>query len=168
MSALHYPKHDAQALGQDYINHVMAMTREGLHSKSDIAIQLAWRDAELRRLHQQELALMQWIEKTNWVQVDAQPSELGRHRADAIQMRVARLHAANLDCVEHFNAVKAERDELLKALKQIMDNACPLTGNPSHAELVEHWEYEKTQGRGEADDQLFALAAIAKATGGAA
>lgn len=49
--AMHYPKHSAQALGQDYINHVMAMTRERLHEKSDIAIQLAWRDADLRRLH---------------------------------------------------------------------------------------------------------------------
>lgn len=34
-----------------------------------------------------------------------------------------RLHAANLDCVEHFNAVKAERDELLAALKELLD--CP-------------------------------------------
>ena len=48
--AKHYPKHSAQDLGQDYMNHVMAMTSEGLHSKSDIAVQLAWRDAELRRL----------------------------------------------------------------------------------------------------------------------
>ncbi len=50
-NALLYPKHSAQDLGSDYIAHVMAMTSEGLHSKSDIAVQLAWRDAELRRLH---------------------------------------------------------------------------------------------------------------------
>lgn len=50
-NALLYPKHSAQDLGADYIAHVMAMTSEGLHSKSDIAVQLAWRDAELRRLH---------------------------------------------------------------------------------------------------------------------
>lgn len=59
---------------------------------------------ELRRLHFQEMALIQWLEKTDWVQVSAQPIELGRHRADAIQMRVARLHALN--------------KELLKALKE--------------------------------------------------
>ena len=47
------PKHSAQALGQDYINHVMAMTSEKLHEKSEIAVQLAWRDAELRRLHEE-------------------------------------------------------------------------------------------------------------------
>jgi len=28
-----------------------------------------------------------------------------------------RLHAANIDCVNHFNAIKAERDELLEALQ---------------------------------------------------
>jgi len=27
-----------------------------------------------------------------------------------------RLHAANIDCIDHFNAIKAERDELLEAL----------------------------------------------------
>lgn len=56
--------------------------------------------AELRRLHQQELALAQWLEKTEWVQVNARPLELGRHRADVIQMRVARLHALNNDLLE--------------------------------------------------------------------
>ena len=64
-----------------------------------------------------------------------------------------RLHALNV--------------ELVEALRRIMDLDCPITRNPTHSELVEHWEYEKTQGRGEADDRLFALAAIAKATGAA-
>jgi hypothetical protein len=66
---------------------------------------------------------------------------------------------AHYECLLRVNA------ELVEALKRVMDNDCPLTGNPSHAELVEHWEYEKSQGRGEADDRLFALAALAKATG---
>lgn len=57
--------------------------------------------------------------------------------------------------------------DLLEALVRIMDVDRPLSGNPSHSDLVEHWEYEKTQGRGEADDRLFALAAIARATGAA-
>lgn len=68
-------------------------------------------------------------------------------REAAAELR--RLHALN--------------QELLDALKRVMDVDCPLNGDPSHKELVEHWEYEKTQGRGEADDRLFALAAIAKA-----
>ena len=59
----------------------------------------------------------------------------------------------------------AAAPDLLEALKRIMGNDCPIVGNPSHAELVEYWQYEKSQGSGEADDRLFALAAIAKATG---
>jgi hypothetical protein len=55
-------------------------------------------------------------------------------------------------------------DALLEALQRIMPS--PLTGNPSHAELVAFWTSEKEQGRGEADDVLFALAAILAATGG--
>lgn len=37
-----------------------------------------------------------------------------------------RLRATNLDCVDHFNVVKAERDELLTALKWIASR-CPAT-----------------------------------------
>lgn len=57
-NTLHYPKHSAQALGQDYINHVMAMTSEDLRAKSDIAIQLARRDAEIRRLNESNTELL--------------------------------------------------------------------------------------------------------------
>ena len=70
-----------------------------------------------------------------------------------------------LDAQAMLDAIGAP--DLLEALRRIMDVDCPITGNPSHSELVEHWEYEKTQGRGEADDRLFALAAIKKATGAA-
>lgn len=56
----------------------------------------------------------------------------------------------------------AAAPDLLEALRRIMP--IPLTGNPSHERLVEFWMEEKSQGRGDADDMLFALAAIAKAT----
>ena len=59
-------------------------------------------------------------------------------------------------------------DQLLAALELLLDIRCPITGNPSHADLVEHWEYEKEEGDGEADANLQALAAIAAAKGGAA
>lgn len=35
-----------------YIHHVAAMTEEDLHSKSDIAAELAHRDAKIKRLHE--------------------------------------------------------------------------------------------------------------------
>jgi hypothetical protein len=39
-------------LGGHYSRHVSVMTVEHLHSKSDIAAELAWRDAELARLRE--------------------------------------------------------------------------------------------------------------------
>lgn len=48
-----YAARDLMAMdlaGNYYIRHVSAMTREGLHSKSDIAAELAWRDLEIDRL----------------------------------------------------------------------------------------------------------------------
>jgi len=45
-----YPQRDSEALGEFYLMHVSAMTAEGLHSKSDIAAQLAWRDARIAEL----------------------------------------------------------------------------------------------------------------------
>jgi hypothetical protein len=53
--------------------------------------------------------------------------------------------------------------ELLEALQRLLPRG--LTGNPSHEELVRHWTYEQSQGRGEAGDVLFALAAISRALG---
>lgn len=43
----------------------------------------------------------------------------GDSRLDKAAAELRRLHAANIDCVAHFNAIKAERDELLKALDDI-------------------------------------------------
>lgn len=34
-----------------------------------------------------------------------------------------RLHAANVDCLEHFNALKAERDALLAVAKELQESA---------------------------------------------
>ena len=45
-----YPEQDHMALGEYYLRHIDRMTAEGLHRKSDIAAQLAWRDREIDRL----------------------------------------------------------------------------------------------------------------------
>ena len=47
--------------------------------------------AELRRLHQHELALKEWLDKTEWVQETHEAYELGMHRADALKRRIDRL-----------------------------------------------------------------------------
>lgn len=45
-----YAERDLDAIGEHYAKHVSAMTLEGLHAKSAIAAELAWRDAEIERL----------------------------------------------------------------------------------------------------------------------
>jgi hypothetical protein len=45
-----YADRDAIRQGQHYTKHVEAMTAEGLHSKADIAAELAHRDIEIERL----------------------------------------------------------------------------------------------------------------------
>jgi hypothetical protein len=45
-----YPPQDPIELGAHYTRHIEAMTAEGLHSKADIAEQLAWRDLEIENL----------------------------------------------------------------------------------------------------------------------
>ncbi|EOZ4489052.1 hypothetical protein ACQLT9_006013, partial [Salmonella enterica subsp. diarizonae] len=48
-----YAERDAMQLDKDggyYSRHIQAMTREGLHSKGDIAAELAWRDQQIDQL----------------------------------------------------------------------------------------------------------------------
>lgn len=59
-----------------------------------------------------------------------------------------RLHEANIDCVDHFNALKAERDELLEALRG----------------ALEHWPVPSSVCKDRAAYEQ-ARAATAKATG---
>lgn len=58
---------------------------------------------------------------------------------------------------------EALRGELLEAVERLVQLNMPLTGNPTHEQLVEFWQYEKSVGRGEADDQLFVLEVIDRA-----
>lgn len=56
MSEKLYAERDAMELDQiggHYFKHVMAMTAESLHSKSDIAAELGWRDCKIQQLEQQ-------------------------------------------------------------------------------------------------------------------
>lgn len=56
--------------------------------------------AELRRLHQHELAYKEWLDKTEWVQETSEARELGMHRVDVLKRRIDRLHALNAELVE--------------------------------------------------------------------
>lgn len=61
---------------------------------------------ELRRLNEIEVANQVWSEKTQWLEATAQPHELGMHRADVMKQRI--------------DSLEAQRDELLEALKGII------------------------------------------------
>lgn len=55
MSKKEYPEicpMELDEVGGYYAKHVSAMTAEELHSKSDIAIQLGWRDMQIDRLQE--------------------------------------------------------------------------------------------------------------------
>ena len=79
--------------------------------------------AELRRLHQHELANQIWHDKTEWVQQTAQPNELGMHRADVLRQRIDRLHAVNA--------------ELLESLKSLIDMDVAYQRGPKVEDAVE-------------------------------
>ena len=49
----HYAERDHRAQGNHYTRHLMAMTAEKLHSKSDIAAELAHRDMVIDDLQSQ-------------------------------------------------------------------------------------------------------------------
>jgi hypothetical protein len=52
-----YPEQDHEDLCERYMRHVEAMTAEGLHEKSAIAGQLAWRDQRIEDLEQKRYAI---------------------------------------------------------------------------------------------------------------
>ena len=58
-----YANRSAIAQGQVYVDHVSAMTAEGLHSKSDIAAELAHRDICIADLEQRIVKLKAKLEK---------------------------------------------------------------------------------------------------------
>lgn len=82
-----YPDHRPWDVEPHYSKHISAMTSEELHSKRDIAIQLAWRDQEIERLaFQLKSALQQheWVVATErmphdnqkvWIVVDGEVSK---------------------------------------------------------------------------------------------
>ena len=68
-----YPNKNPEDYATDFAEHMQAMTAEGLHSKSDIAVQLSWRDAELRRLHAENEALRADAERYRWLALLIRP-----------------------------------------------------------------------------------------------
>ena len=72
--------------------------------------------AELRRLHQVDVAHGWWLDKTEWVQESSEASDLGRHRADVMRQRIERLHAENEvlhdQCLKSVMVISVLEDEI--------------------------------------------------------
>lgn len=65
-----YAERDAYELdkaGNYYCRHVSAMTGEGLHSKSDIAAELGWRDMQIDALLAERDAAQKDAERLDWL-----------------------------------------------------------------------------------------------------
>jgi len=72
--------------------------------------------AELRRLHQVDVAHGWWLDKTEWVQESSEASDLGQHRADVMKRRIDRLHAENEalhdQCLKSVMVISVLEDEI--------------------------------------------------------
>ncbi|GAA0517592.1 hypothetical protein GCM10009414_29010 [Tatumella terrea] len=64
---------DLDISGNHYSRHISAMTREGLHSKSDIAAELAWRDARIAELETRTVKLPKPHTHLIWIQAGHAP-----------------------------------------------------------------------------------------------
>ena len=60
---MEYKDRDIIKLAEYYTTHVQAMTAEGLHSKSDIAAELAHRDVQIDRLRGQLQNCVNYLER---------------------------------------------------------------------------------------------------------
>lgn len=53
-----YPVHEVAALGERYTQHLQDIAEQGLNTPEQVAVQLAWRDAEIEKLRA-DVALLQ-------------------------------------------------------------------------------------------------------------
>ena len=83
--------------------------------------------AELRRLDAEDkrlnVALDEWMEKTDWVQQTIRPRELGMHRADVLRARIEALDAENKSLLAALEAVEMDVVEVGMGESVISDSA---------------------------------------------
>ena len=89
--------------------------------------------AELRRLHQHEKALNEWLDKTEWVQDTAHFSELGMHRADVMCKRIEQADARE----KYLSGKLEEKDKEIARLNKVIDKL--VAQNPSESLVSLLW-----------------------------
>ena len=143
-----YAERDASELdeaGGYYIRHVSAMTKEGLHSKSDIAAELGFRDMRIDQLNHRINQLLTERNATGLAIDHALNGDLPEQRGLLSRLQMLSLLAT-------------QRDELLEALEEVTE----------YAEMAME-QANKAGSEWEIGYALYeAKIAIAKAKGGAA
>lgn len=84
-----YPQQNPIELGTYYLRHLNAMTREGLHDKSAIAEQLAWRDREIDRLRSSPKLPDQADGRKDWFSGNGDPPKNIRNLATLARDAIA-------------------------------------------------------------------------------
>jgi hypothetical protein len=84
-----YAKRDLEELGKHYLNHLDAMTSEQLHSKSDLAAELAARDGIIEELTTSTMNkwkfLLTWVDKDHNIQTNYFEYEFGAMECEEIE-----------------------------------------------------------------------------------
>ena len=121
-----YAERDASALdeaGGYYIRHVSAMTKEGLHSKSDIAAELGFRDMRIDQLNHRINQLLTERNVTGLAIERAISGQLpltAHPLAERFRM-IAGLSAARNARGVQVNNMEQQRDELLRDMQDVLD-----------------------------------------------
>ena len=74
-----YARRDPMALEPHFTRHMLAMTAEGLDEKGDIALELAWRDAQIERLAARLNEFKEWAESMCHSECGLLLARYGRH-----------------------------------------------------------------------------------------
>jgi len=99
---------DVEKLGQLYCDHVSAMTGEKLHSKADIAAELAWRDQKLQAAEEE---IADYADKLN----------LANAHITAAEERIAFFRNGIDNQIEMKNKAIAQRNELKEEITQLRE-----------------------------------------------
>lgn len=121
-----YAERDASALdeaGGYYIRHVSAMTKEGLHSKSDIAAELAFRDLQIDQLNHRINRLLTERNATGLAIERAISGQLpltDHPLAERFRM-IAGLSATRNALEVQVDILEQQRDEFLRDMQDVLD-----------------------------------------------
>lgn len=94
-----------------------------LEKTPDVQIRAREAAVELRRLSKHEVALNEWLAKTEWVQATAKTHELGVHRADILNLRIHALRASLQQLLNLYDSATRNEYEGTSMLELLLADA---------------------------------------------